>query len=427
MHAVGQGAQWQSPQVVHVQRLANALHCLQEQSFDVILLDLTLPDSHELESLVPLSIQAPSAPIVVLTNTNDDELAIAAVRHGAQDYLVKRQINAEVLTRSLHYAIERKHISEALREANECLEMRVQERTTELANANNRLKAEILKKEQAFGELQRIQEELQRSNTELRQFAYVASHDLQEPLRTISSFVQLLARRYQDQLDANAQDYIDYVVDGTKRMQELIQALLGYSRVGRSTRELEPIACDSLLQLTLRRLGTVITDHAATVTYDSLPRITADPVQLGQLFQNLIENAIKYRQEAPPQIHISATLRNIAAETYPQSNAANSSHHAELPTQEWVFAVQDNGIGIEAEYFERIFLIFQRLHTRSEYSGTGIGLAICQKIVERHSGKIWVESELGKGSTFYFTIPVIAASMEVQPQAEQSAAISSAT
>ncbi len=403
LEEVLKGARFNQFKLVQVQRLKAALRRLETEEFDVILLDLTLPDSQGLASLPPLIDQAPRLPIVVLTNTNDDQLAIAAVRSGAQDYLVKRQVNMELLVRSLHYAIERKQASEALREANEALEMRVQERTAELAQANDLLRQEIREHEQALRERQKIQEELQRSNAELRQFAYVASHDLQEPLRTVTSFVQLLARRYQNELDANANDYINYIVDGTKRMQELILALLGYSRVGRSPRELEPVDCNVLLQITLQHLEGAIASSQAIVTYGNLPTVMADPVQLGQLFQNLLENAIKYRSSVQPRVHVSATLRDLNRENFAAEQADFSllSHLS----QEWLFSVQDNGIGIEPEYFERIFLIFQRLHARSDYPGTGIGLALCQKIVEQHRGKIWVESRFGSGSTFYFTLP----------------------
>jgi PAS domain S-box-containing protein len=228
-----------------------------------------------------------------------------------------------------------------------------------------------------------MENELRRSNAELEQFAYIASHDLQEPLRAVAGMVQLLQKRYQGQLDARADEYIGHAVEAAARMQALIQALLSYSRVERRNQPIELVDAGKCIQSALQNMDVSIHESHAVVTADALPTIHADPVQLIQLFQNLVGNAIKFRGEKEPQIHISATRLKDA----------------------WQFSVSDNGIGIESQYFERIFLIFQRLHTRREYTGTGIGLALCKKIVERHGGNIWVESEPGKGSTFHFTLP----------------------
>jgi signal transduction histidine kinase len=234
-----------------------------------------------------------------------------------------------------------------------------------------------------FQELSKKAEELTRSNAELQRFAYIASHDLQEPLRMVSSYTQLLARRYAGRLDADADEFIRYAVDGVKRMQGLISDVLTYSRLGTREDNFERTDCSAVLSHVMANLKLAVEESGAVVTYDSLPTVMADRSQLVQLFQNLIGNGLKFRDHRPPIIHISARKAE----------------------KEWIFSIQDNGIGIDPQYAERIFVIFQRLHRKGEYPGTGIGLAICKKIVERHGGRIWVESELGEGATFYFAIP----------------------
>ena len=226
--------------------------------------------------------------------------------------------------------------------------------------------------------------ELKRSNDELQQFAYVSSHDLQEPLRMVSSYTQLLAKRYKGRLDSDADEFIAFAVDGCNRMQGLIQDLLTYSRAGTNGKELHEISGEDALRVALTNLRPTIEQSGAVVTHDSLPAVTTDAPQLTQVFQNLIGNAIKYRGHEVPQVHVSAT-----------NNGGD----------EWIFSVRDNGLGIDPQYFERIFIIFQRLHGREEFEGTGIGLAICKKILERLGGRIWVESQPEKGSTFYFALP----------------------
>jgi light-regulated signal transduction histidine kinase (bacteriophytochrome) len=244
---------------------------------------------------------------------------------------------------------------------------------------------EIVERKRTEEEVERYAVELERSNEELEQFAYIASHDLREPVRMVKGYLGLLEKRYRDQLDEKAGRFIDYAVEEAERMQEMIQALLDLSRVDTSGEEPTPTDTELLLERTLRLLERASEDAAAEVTHGPLPTVMADEVQLAQVFQNLVANAIKFRREGvPPRIHIAA----------------------EQEGNEWVFSVADNGIGIsDPEQAERIFQVFQRLHTEEEYEGIGIGLALCKRVVVRHGGRIWVESEMGKGSTFYFTLP----------------------
>lgn len=255
---------------------------------------------------------------------------------------------------------------------------------------------DISDRKQANEALARYAAELERSNQELEQFAYVASHDLQEPLRMVASYVQLLAKDYAGQLDADADEYIDFAVDGARRMQRLIDDLLAFSRVGTRGQQFQPVDCSQVLQDVLYGLKLAIEESGAAVTYGRLPTVLADRGQLHQLLQNLLANALKFRTAAPPHIHVSATW-------HAGGDSAGGPAADEDPS--WVFAVADNGIGLDPQYADRIFVIFQRLHSRAQYSGTGIGLAICKKIVERHGGRIWVESALGRGATFYFRLP----------------------
>ena len=253
----------------------------------------------------------------------------------------------------------------------------------ESASACRVVLTDITDRKRAEDKLHGVLAELERSNKDLEQFASIASHDLQEPLRMVASYTQLLAERYEGQLDEKAKKYIAYVVDGAIRLQRLVNDLLTYSRVGTRGNPIETTDAHALLGEAIRNLATTIEESKAIVTNEDLPMVRADAPQLGQVFQNLLANAIKFRGEDFPRVHVSARDEGC----------------------EWVFSVRDNGIGIDRQYAERIFVIFQRLHTRQEYPGTGIGLAVCKRIVERHGGKIWVESEPGKGSTFSFTVP----------------------
>ncbi len=266
-------------------------------------------------------------------------------------------------------------------------------------------------------------EDLQRSNDDLQQFAYIVSHDLKEPLRMVKSYLGLLERRYKDKLDESANDFIFFAVDGAERMEKLIKGLLDYSRVGTRGKEPAPVDCEQVLRNALMNLRFRIEDCNATVTHDPLPMICADATQLNQLFQNLIGNALKFCDEKPPRIHISANPVSPFPSSPQRGEGEESSLSGSTPSGrlragaggegEWLFAVCDNGIGIAEKDYDRVFGVFQRLHGRDKYEGTGIGLAICKKIVTRHSGRIWVESEVGKGTTFYFTLPECAENEDV--------------
>jgi signal transduction histidine kinase len=265
------------------------------------------------------------------------------------------------------------------------------DRGFERARRNAQALAESNKELQASRDaLAQQAQELARSNAELEQFAYMASHDLQEPLRMVIGYLKLLERDYKGRLDADADEFIAYAVDGAARMEALINDLLKYSRMDIQEKTFESIDCAEVLQVVLTNLQLSIEETGTKITSDDLPTLMADEVQLTQLFQNLISNAIKFRGEDPPEIH-------IGVEQLDRDSDDEAAH--------WLFSVCDNGIGIDPKQTERIFMIFQRLHTREEYQGTGIGLAMCKKIVERHGGRIWVESKPGNGSTFYFTIP----------------------
>lgn len=260
-------------------------------------------------------------------------------------------------------AIEHDRTKKLLSDVNASLERRVTSRTQALAEANK---------------------ELERSNDELRQFAYIASHDLQEPLRMVTNFGQLLQRKIQVGADAESTEYLGYVVEGGQRMQALIDDLLEYSEIGYQSRPFQAVKLDRAVQLVLANLRASVQDTQAEITYGELPTVVGDKPQLVQLLQNLIGNAIKFHDQPPPKIHLTA-----------EQNGA-----------EWLVSVRDNGIGIAPEFYSRIFEFFRRLHNRDRFPGTGIGLAICKRVVERHGGRIWVESTLGEGSTFFFTLPM---------------------
>ena len=318
--------------------------------YHIVLADYTLPQWTGMDALHLLRGQSLDTPLILVTGSLGEEKAVECLKQGATDYVLKDRISR--LPLAVRRALEEKRLRQEHREAEADLAQKVKE--------------------------------LARSNAELEQLAYVASHDLQEPLRMVSSYTQLLAKRYQGQLDSEADKFIAYAVDGANRMQRLIQDLLAYSRVGKGQRDQVETSSEAALQHALTNLSQAITENNAVVTHDPLPPVVINDVQLTQLFQNLVANAIKYHGPEIPRIHVFSITKD----------------------KELTFSVQDNGIGISAQYFERIFVMFQRLHARDEFSGTGIGLAISKKIIERHGGRISVESDPGKGSTFSFSLPI---------------------
>jgi signal transduction histidine kinase len=332
-----------------VQDEAEFTQALRAHPPEVVLADYNLPNWKGMDTLKTMRSEGLDIPMILVSGSLGDVMAVECIKQGATDYVLKDELARlpEVIRR-------------ALREKNErALRHQMEE------------------------DLARKVDELARSNADLEQFAYVASHDLQEPLRMVTAYTQLLAERYRGKLDENADKFIGYASEGAQRMQVLIQDLLAFSRVGRNGLVSGNVDCNSVMEEVLQTLTAAIQESGATVTHGDLPAVWADRTQVAQIFQNLIGNAIKFRGTAPPVI----------------------SMQAEKADQRWLFRVSDNGIGIAPEYAQNIFIVFQRLHARSEYAGNGIGLAICKKIVERDGGRIWVESQSGSGSTFKFTLP----------------------
>lgn len=322
---------------------------LGKTSYDVILADYSLPTFRGMDTLDILREKNLNTPLILVTGMLSSETAVECVKQGAMDYVLKDHLAR--LDISVRRALE---------------EIRLRQ---ERAHAQEQLANKV--------------EELARSNCDLEQFAYVVSHDLQEPLRMVASYTQLLSERYGGQLDSAADRYISYAVEGATRMQALLEDLLAFSRIGRSGAAPAPTDVNSAINEVLKNLVHTLKEHSVTVTCNPLPTILADHFQVVQLFQNLIGNAVKFRAKRHPCVTISAEKKG----------------------HEWLFSVFDNGIGIAGEHKEFIFKIFQRLHTRAEYPGNGVGLAICKKIVEHNGGRIWVDSELGRGANFRFTFP----------------------
>lgn len=325
-----------------VNSIEAARKALRSKKFDLAILDYMLPDGTSLSLLDDIRIK--NIPVIFATGSGSEGVAVKAMKLGADDYLIK-DIDRNYL-KILPSVVE-----------------------------------ETLKKKKLELEQKNL-EELKRSNEELEHFAHIASHDLQEPLRMITMYVQLLEENYSEKLDDKAKKYMSYVVNGVANIKVLIDDLLEYSRVKSAVKPFEEVDCNQTVNEVLKIAANEINKTKTKLTYDKLPKVYGDKIQLAILFQNLITNAIKFRGNNSPEIHITSSSKD----------------------DKWLFSVKDNGIGIPSEYKEYVFLMFQRLHPKSKYDGSGIGLALCKKIVERHKGNIWVESEPGKGSTFYFTI-----------------------
>ncbi len=331
--------------------------------WDIILCDFAMPKVTAPEALKIVKDSERDIPFIVVSGSIGETVAVDLMKSGVNDYIMKDRLAR------LGPAIER-----------------------ELREAKNRRKRHF-----AEEELKKWAEHLARSNEDLQRFAYVASHDLKEPLRMVSLYIQLLEEEISGRIDGQAKEYIQFAIEGTRRMQSLIDDLLSYSRIEMTDTVLQKTDCNHVLDEALRNLQTFIRGQNATVTHGKLPETQSDPVQMVQIFQNLVANAIKFhRPGVPATVHLEA-----------QS----------LPGQGWIFSVQDNGIGIRPEYYDRIFTVFQRLHTRDEFPGNGIGLSICKRIVERLGGQIWVDSEEGKGSRFSFTIPETPGTKFARPSA----------
>jgi PAS domain S-box-containing protein len=458
--------------------LEPALECLLKLKIDVVLLDLALPDSPGIETFYQIRGKAPGIPIIIFTEQDDQNLALEAVKHGAQDYVLKNVVGDDSLFRCLQYAIERSRVELALRKSEERLRVilenshdafismdskwRITDWNTQaektfgwqkeealgqsiasiiphhlrkqylhgLEEYFSKNSEEILKitnesfavhsdghefpaeigifrimedsdylfcafvrditaRKKSNEELERLIEErsekLMQSNEELRQFAKIASHDLQEPLRAVQGFANLLAESTKGKLEKDPSDFIDYILDGTQRMQDLIRSVLTHSQINSSDFGDYSTNCNSVIEEVLSNLNTSIQETEAYLEVDKLPQVAVERSQVVQLFQNLISNALKYRGSKTPEIYLKA----------------------EKSVDKWLFSVRDNSIGIDPKYSEKIFDMFARLHGKTSYPGSGMGLAICKKIVTSHGGDIWVESELGHGSIFLFTLPSV--------------------
>lgn len=332
---------------------AEAIRLIRDKDYSVVLLDVQMPvmDGFETaQAIFNLEKDHHPAIIFVTAINKDEHYILKGYKAGCVDYLVK-PLNLDLVRNKVRFCMD--------------------------------LHKRVLENERLVERLRASELNLRRSNDELQQFAYVASHDLQEPIRMVRNYIQLLGKRFGSQLDEKAHKYMSYIVEGADRMQTLVDDLLALSRISSQGKPPHAIDANEVLTIVLRDLKLLVENSGAHVESEKLPVVIVDHGQLGQVFQNLISNAIKFRGASAPRIKISCKEQ----------------------AGYYQFSVSDNGIGIDTNYFEQIFIIFQRLHTRESYGGSGIGLAICKKIIERHGGRIWLESEVGKGTKFYFTLP----------------------
>ncbi len=372
-----------------------ALELLQKKIPTLVITDIQMPgmDGYELCHAIKSDPALKSLPVILLTSLSAPQDIVRGLECGADNFVVK-PYEEEFLLSRIHFILANQELRKTA-----CAEMGIaiffagekyfitSDRLQILNLLLSTYETALLRNSELAQAREAIEEkaqELTRSNDELEQFAYVVSHDLQEPLRMVESYLRLIEKRYAGKLDEAGHEFIAFAVDGAKRMQTLIHDLITYSRVGTRGKAFSATDLESVLADALANLKIALEECGGKVTHDALPSLSADPTQLLQLFQNLIGNAIKFRRaDTSPAIHVSAEKQGA----------------------KWLFGIRDNGIGIDPQFFDRIFVVFQRLHERHDYPGTGIGLAVCKKIVERHGGRIWVESKPGEGTTFFFTIP----------------------